>query len=319
MDDDSSNSLKQFRFDVVDGRVIAFFEIENGIIHQESIESQDSFEISGNQITHREVKSNGIETTIYIDENGDGLYALFSESRTDDSGGSGGSDDNSSGSDGVDNSSNNGGDDNSSSSGGRKSFEFEITNGVVTRVFEVKDGQLRLDPIESNEVYTLDGNDVIRTEKEAFGTEIQRYSDSDGDGRYQRVSEQWIPDSGSANGPRPVIEQPLLYFSTDDSDLIAVRSDDSVKGGLGADSFVFRLESGRTNHWRIDDFHSGDDDRLVFDTGIGLTSKDHLASFITDLSYDGQNFFVGFTPDISITLVGVAPASISWDYVDVLS
>ncbi|MCB1986374.1 MAG: hypothetical protein H6936_03470 [Burkholderiales bacterium] len=302
MDDDSSNSLKQFRFDIVNGQVVAFFEVENGITQQESIESQDSFEISGNQITHTEIKSNGIETTIFVDEDGDGFYTILSSSNSDDSNNSG-----------------NGDDDSSGSSGGRKSFEFEIINGEVVSVFEVKDGQLKPDPIESNEVYTVEGNDVIRTEIEAFGTEVQRYSDSDGDGRYQRVSEQWIPASDNITGPKPVIDQSLLYASTDGDDLIAVRSDDSVKGGLGSDSFVFRIEKDQPNHWRIDDFHADEGDRLIFDTGLGLTSKQHLASFITELSFDGQNFFVGFTPDVSITLVGVTPALISPDNVEVLS
>ncbi len=304
MFDDSSDSLKQFRFDIVDGRVVAFFEVENGIVEQESIESQDSFVIDGNQITHTKVKSNGVETTLFIDEDNDGFYTVLSESSTDDSGNSGGS----SSDDGQ-----------TSNSGGRKAFEFDIVNGEVVSVFEVKDGQLKLDRIESNETYTVDGNDVIRTEVEAFGTEIHRFSDPDGDGQYQRVSEQWIPSSNSVNSSTREIVQTLSFVSTDDDDLIAVRGDDSVKGGLGSDSFVFRIEPSELNHWHIEDFHSSEGDRLVFDTGLGLTSKEHLASFITEAFFDGQSLFVGFTPEISITLVGVSPELLSWDNVDVLS
>jgi hypothetical protein len=295
MDDDSSSSQKQFRFDIINGTVVAYFEIENGIEELESVESQDSFEISDGQIIHKETKSDGVETTVYIDPDGNGLYTISSESSNDDS-----SDNNSGG---------------SGSGDGRKAFSFEITNGEITAVFEEDDGVLKPDPIESGETYTLDGSDVIRTEVESFGIEIQRYSDSDGDGLYHRVSEQWVISDDSPGIPKPVIGDSLKYVSTDGDDLIAVRGDDSVSGGLGADSFVFREPS----HLRIGDFHSHENDLLVFDTGLGLTSKEHLSSLIRELSHDGQNFIVDFTPDVSITLVGVNPDQISWSNVEVLS
>ncbi|SEM79102.1 hypothetical protein [Nitrosomonas marina] len=306
MKTDSDDSLKQTRFDLVDDRVVTLFKTVGEAVHQDLIEDQHSFEISRNQVVDRKIKSNEAETKIYIDESGYGQHMLFSQSETD-SDTSGGS---------VDSLSSN---DNFNSNSGRKSFEFEIINGAIVRVFEVKDGQLGRVPIEVNEIYSLDDNSIIRIERKSFGIEIQRFSDSDEDGRYQRFSEQWMPDSENVGNAGPIIEQPLVYYFTDDSDLIAVRDDDPVSGGGGADSFVFRFEPGQPNHWKIEDFHSAEDDRLVFDTGIGLTSKEHLAGFVTELSYEGQNFFVGFSSEITITLTGVTPASISWDNVDVLS
>lgn len=309
MTTDSGDSLKQFRFKLVDDRVVALFKTGNEVIHQELIESRDSCEIGRNQVAHRKIKSNEAETKIYIDESGYGLHTLFSQSETDDSNSSGSSVDSLSSSNF----------DTLQSSNGRKSFEFEITNGAIVRVFEVKDEHLERDPIEVNEIYIFDGRSVIRIERELLGLEIQRFSDNDEDGRFQRFSEQWVPDSENTGSAGPVIEQPLMYYFTDGSDLIAVRSDDPVSGGGGADSFVIRFEFGQPNHWLIEDFHSIEDDRLVFDTGVGLTSKAHLAGFVTELSYDGQNFFVDFSSEATITLTGVTPASISWDYVDVLS
>lgn len=58
---------------------------------------------------------------------------------------------------------------------------------------------------------------------------------------------------------------------------------------------------------------------LVFDTGLGLTSREHLASYISDSHHDGQNFIVNFGSDVSITLIGVQPDQIGWDDVSVLS
>ena len=86
--------------------------------------------------------------------------------------------------------------------------------------------------------------------------------------------------------------------------------------GHGADDFIIREAA----HLRIADFNSLDDhDSLVFDTGLGLTSIAQLASFVTDLHHDGQDFIVHFGDDVSITLVGVQPDQISWDDVSVMS
>jgi hypothetical protein len=292
-----NGTQKQYTFDIVDNVVTAFFEVENGIVQQESIDRDDSFAISDGQIIHTKATSNGSETTVFSDPDGDNFYSVLSESNQDGS--------------------NNRSDDNSSGRDSHKSFVFETANGQVTSVFEVEDdGVLKPDSIDSNETYTLDGSDVIRTEVESFGTEITRYSDTDGDGQYIRVSEQWItsPD-GPNNGLFPVINETLKFSHSSNDDLMAVRGGEFSRGGLGADSFVIREAA----HLHIEDFKSGEDDLLVFDTGLGLTSKEHLSSLVSDLSYDGQNFVVDFTPSVSITLVGVSPDQISWDDVSVLS
>lgn len=110
------------------------------------------------------------------------------------------------------------------------------------------------------------------------------------------------------------IKDDLKYSPTDGNDFIAVRGGEDCHGGKGSDDFVIR----EANHLRIGDFFSGDDD-LVFDTGLGLTSRDHLVSFIHEIRQEGDNFVVDFGPGISITLVGVHSNQISWDDVSVLS
>ncbi len=203
-----------------------------------------------------------------------------------------------------------------SSSGNHKQFKFEIADGQVTAVFELKDGELKSKSLTDNgrKSYTVDGNDVIRTELKPFGTEITRYSDTDGDGTYARVSEQWQVSS-NINGVTPKLTGIIHFSHTDNDDLIAVRSGDDSYGGKGADHFVMREAA----HLRIEDFSSGDRDMLVFDTGLGLSSKDDLARHITNAQHDGNNFIVNFGSDISITLVGVQAGQIGWGDVDVLS
>jgi hypothetical protein len=300
LEDSSSN--KQFQFTIVDNNVTAFFEVENGQApEQESIDSNDSFVIDGNQITHTKQTTNGPEVTVYSDPDGNQLYDIISESgKTDDNG----SNDDSDRTPGADE---------------HKAFKFTIADGQVTEVFEIKDGVPEPDPIDDDgsETFTVDSDGVVtRTEEESLGTEITRYADSDGDGFYNRISEQFV-----ANVPEDspfVLEDELSYSPTDGDDLIAVRGEEDCRGGNGADDFVFREAA----HLRIGDFSASADDSLTFDTGLGLTSIAQLQGFVTGAHQDGENFVVDFGPDVSITFVGVQadqPGQISWDDVSVLS
>ena len=94
-----------------------------------------------------------------------------------------------------------------------------------------------------------------------------------------------------------------------------MRGGEDCRGGQGADDFVIR----DITHLRIGDFHSSEHDVLVFDTGLGLASKEQLASYVTESHHDGQSFIVHFGADVSITLVGVGPGQISWDDVSISS
>ncbi|MCP5245610.1 MAG: hypothetical protein H6937_06580 [Burkholderiales bacterium] len=295
----NSSSNKQYTFTIVNGAVVEFFEVENGFTEQESIDSSDTFVIEGSQITHTKQTSSGLEVTVFSDPEGDGFYRVAS--RSDDDSGSGGS-----------------GSDDGSSGGSRKAFKFDIVNGEVVGVFELEDGVLESKSIDDDgsETYVVEGDVVVRTEQKAFGAEVTRYEDQDGDGLYLRISEQWVSSSDAPSGGfAHKLSNPLSFSFTDDDDFIAVRGGDDSRGGLGSDQFVIREAA----HLRIEDFSSIEGDLLVFDTGYGLASKAHLARFITDIHHNGQDFIVDFGPNVSITLVGVQPGQISVDDVSVLS
>lgn len=302
---DDNGSNKQYKFTIENGGVKAYFEIENGITEQESIDGRDTFTINGNQITHTKQTSNGPETEVFVDSDDDGFYIRTSQSNQ--SGNDDGNDDNGGGDD-------NGSDDDSS--GNHKVFKFEINSGQVTAAFELDDGVFEPKSLDDNgrKSYTVSGNDVIRTEIKPFGTEITHYSDADGDGLFVRVSEQWQV-STNPSGIVPKFTESISFTPTSSDDNIAVRGGEHCHGGQGADDFIFR----EADHLRIEDFSSQDGDTLIFDTGLGLTSKEHLASFISDARHEGQNFIVNFGSAVSITLVGVQPDQISWDDVSVLS
>ena len=207
--------------------------------------------------------------------------------------------------------------------GEHKAFKFTIVNGQVTEVFEIKDGIPEPKSIDDgNETYTVvgtpvDGIEVVRTEVKPFGTEITRYADIDGDGDYNRISEQWQSASDAPGTGHFKFEDNLSYSPSDGDDHIAVRGGEDCNGGLGSDDFVIREAA----HLRIADFNSSEDGLIIFDTGLGLTSVDQLAGFVTGLrrSDDGQDFIVDFGPTASITLVGVPSDQISWDDASVLS
>ncbi|HLP82677.1 MAG TPA: hypothetical protein VK141_11930 [Nitrosomonas sp.] len=289
VNDDSSSSNKHFTFTLDDnGDVIAFFEVENGVSTEESIGSDDIFEVDGTTITRVKSSSNDPVEIVYSDPEGDGTYVITSDS------------------------SNTGGDDNSG--GGGKGYKFTIADGTITEVFEIKDGEEKPDPISDSETYALgDNNTVVRTDLSEIGSEITVYNDTDGDGIYHRFSEQWAPDTSGA-GPFK-IEDRLVYTGDDDSNKIAVRDGEDCHGGGGKDDFVLR-EAGNL---RIADYSNSDDDLIVFDTGLGLTSKEEVQSYVTDLHYEGEDLVVVFGSAATVTLVGVPSDQISWDDVSVLS
>lgn len=202
--------------------------------------------------------------------------------------------------------------------GSRKAFQFTIVDGKVTQVFEIKDGVPEPKSIDDDggERYEVDSNGVVtRTEPKPFGIEITRYADIDGNGDYNRISEQWqsaadAPDSGHFK-----FDDDLSYSPSDGDDNIAVRGGEDCHGGQGSDDFVIREAA----HLRIADFNASEDGFIIFDTSLGLISVDQLASYVTDTRVDGQDFIVDFGSTASITLVGVPSDQISWDDVQVLS
>lgn len=282
-----------YKFDITDGKVTAVYELDDGVWELEPIDDDgsESYAVQANgDVIRTDREAVGTEISRYADADDDGVYLRISESwsLSDDSPGR-----------------------------SHKAFKFDIAAGKVTAVYELKDGEVRPKSIDDDgtETYVVEANgDVVRTEVKPFGTEITRYADTDRDGVYFRISEQWQVSS-DATGAVPKFSGALRYSPTDSDDSIAVRSGEDCRGGNGSDDFVIREAS----HLRIADFKSLDDDVLVFDTGLGLTSKDHLASFVSNIRHDGSNFIVDFGSDVSITLVGVAPDQISWDDVSVLS
>ena len=68
-----------------------------------------------------------------------------------------------------------------------ETYRFTLQGGSVVGVQEYDDGYWQSERIEPNETYAIDGNYIVKTETERYGTEISRYFDADGDGIYAEV------------------------------------------------------------------------------------------------------------------------------------
>lgn len=79
-----------------------------------------------------------------------------------------------------------------------KSYKFNIQNGQVTGVLEVKADEIEVERIEKDEVWSLDGDDVLKKEFDDGRWEITRYIDSDGDGLFQKASKIYEPTNSSS-------------------------------------------------------------------------------------------------------------------------
>ena len=70
-----------------------------------------------------------------------------------------------------------------------KSYKFNIQNGVITGVFEVKNGYIKAKQIDGNGTWTVQGNRIVKIENDHGNIETTIYTDQDGDGFYVKGSE----------------------------------------------------------------------------------------------------------------------------------
>jgi len=170
--------------------------------------------------------------------------------------------------------------------------------------------------MEDDSTYVFAGGLLFETEIEDNGVEISIYSDLDGDGVYEKVSSEYRLNEGATSFDFGITDV-MGITGSDDDDLILLSDLTEATGGAGADSFVLRdlTES------RIADFSVLEGDKVVFDTGYGLSDVSELAQYVSDIFYDPttQTLNVNFNDIASLEIVGIADYQISWDIVEVLS
>lgn len=71
--------------------------------------------------------------------------------------------------------------------GSNKGYKFDMQDGVISAIYEIKNGRTKLKSIDQDEQWTVDGEQVVKTEYEHGRQEITRYVDADGDGIYSKL------------------------------------------------------------------------------------------------------------------------------------
>jgi Ca2+-binding RTX toxin-like protein len=232
----SNDANKGYKFTVVNGAVTAVYEIKNGRAKFEKMDRDESWSVDGNNIVKTETEHGRIETTIFSDIDGDGIFAKMSKTY---------------GTDGL--TITNLTTQNLTTSQLQNGYQFDVVNGAVAAVYEIERGYKSQERIDLNETWTIDGTNIIKTEVERGITETSIYSDLDGDGVFAKISKSYVTTDGgvwsaSASG------------TDGDDQWRGNNSDDHYYAGNGND----RLSSGNGN----DDLYGADgDDQLNGESG----------------------------------------------------
>ncbi|MEY5021900.1 MAG: Serralysin precursor [Pseudomonadota bacterium] len=72
-----------------------------------------------------------------------------------------------------------------------KGYQFTVVNGAVTAVYEIKNGRAKFEKIDRDESWSVDGNNIVKTETEHGRIETTIFSDIDGDGIFAKMSKTY--------------------------------------------------------------------------------------------------------------------------------
>jgi Ca2+-binding RTX toxin-like protein len=123
-----------------------------------------------------------------------------------------------------------------------KGYKFNILNGAVTAVYEIKNGRTKFEKMDSDEVWSVDGSNVIKTEYEHGRAETTIYSDIDGDGIFAKISKSYSTDYSS-------ISNSITTQNSNTSQLQNGYQFDVVNGAVVT---VYEIERGYKSQERID-------------------------------------------------------------------
>lgn len=123
-----------------------------------------------------------------------------------------------------------------------KGYKFNISNGAVTAVYEIKNGRTKFEKMDGNEIWSVDGSNVVKTEYEHGRAETTIYSDIDGDGIFTKMSKSYSNDGL------------LISNSVTSQNLNASQSQNGYQFDVvnGAVNAVYEIDHGAKSQQRID-------------------------------------------------------------------
>lgn len=142
-----------------------------------------------------------------------------------------------------------------------KGYQFTFSGNTVTAVYEVERGRVKLERMDSDETWSFDGTNVIKTEWDDGRQKITTYSDANGDGLFFKTSKTYAgttldssrdddhdhgrddsDDHGTWSGSAPSLDAKLYGEEGYQFDIDA----------NGAVTAVYEVEHGRVKAQRMD-------------------------------------------------------------------
>lgn len=302
------SSSDMYKFTIENGVVVAVYEYDNSQWELDPIEAYETYTVSGSDIIRTEGYGSLIETKTFSDSDGDEIYEEVSSSSSDDSYDDHSDSDVSEYRDDVEYH----GDGYSSD---RYIVEVDESTGDVTGFFELEDNGTRENEMEVGATYEIVDGVLYETEYEDYGLQIKTYEDTDGDGFWVKTSSQYTYEG--AGGSRYQLSDLLEIEGSDDDDYLLMTQEGGISGGAGADSYVMR----ELVDCSMLDFDADEGDKIVFDTGYGLSGVDELSDYLSSYAYDESTLTLSldFSGYASLGIVGIQADQISWSICEVLS
>lgn len=210
----SNNSSKGYKFSIVNSAVTAVYEVKNNRSKLEKMDGNETWTVDGTNVIKTELDHGRLETTVFSDADGDGVYLKISKSI--------GAAATTPAADVV--------------SPSQNGYQFDIANDSVTAVYEIERGYKSQERIDLNETWTVSGSNIIKTEVERGITETSTYADADGDGVFTKVSKSYVSTDGTLwTGSSGSDSDDIWKGNNSDDHYYAGNGNDCLTGGNGAD------------------------------------------------------------------------------------
>lgn len=260
----SSISSKPYKFTIVNGVITNVYEYKNGRFKVDSIDGDETYTFDGTNVIKTEIDDGRLETTVFSDVDADGVYYQIGRTGTPSTGG---------------------GSVNTNGTSSQNGYQFTVVNGVVTAVSEIERGISHQERIDSNEQWSVDGVNFVKTEVEHGVTETTVYTDADGNGIYTKTSKTYTANDGTVwSGRTGEDSDDRWNGSGSDDSYHAGLGNDQVAGGVGNDDLYGGDGNDRLNgDSGSDDLYGGDGD----DNLLGGDGDDHEEGDIGNDSLDG--------------------------------
>ncbi len=212
----SNDYSKGYQFTIANGAVTAVYEVEKGRVKLERMDAKEtwSYDVATHQVTQTELDHGRLETTVYSDVDGNGIFSKASKTQV---------------SQVVEGTS-------SASGDSSKGYQFTIVDGVVTGLAKVEHGVTQFKAFEFGETWSVVGAQVVKTEVEHGRTETSTYADLNSDGLFTKISETVV---NNLTGASATVADTASHHSNDGNDnLWGSRGNDDLYGGLGNDTLT---------------------------------------------------------------------------------